>query len=201
MINPWTIKISIPLIGAALAVACTGNNPQDRGAVAETGPKSADARPITLAGCVGTGSGTQQYVLTQVRIAPLAEQPSDAPSSTGQSITEHSQVRLAMADGEELRKFVGQTVELNGTVTDSGRNTIGTTGQERSPNEPEPRTDASQAATPQHHSEKAREEMGPIGNRAMNNGTVPEVTVQRISGTGQKCTPTPARPEGDGGRD
>ena len=63
-----------------------------------------------------------------------------------------------MADRDQLRKLVGQTVEVNGTVTDSGQNTIGTSGQERSPNEPEPR---------------------------------PELTVQHINGTGQKCTPTP----------
>ena len=156
MLNRWKTTSIVPILGAAVLIGCTANNPQDR--VVESGPKQADARPITLAGCVGTGRGAQQYVLTQVRMPPLAEQPSDASSSTGQSITENSQVRLAMADRDQLRKLVGQTVEVNGTVTDSGRNTIGTAGQERSPNEPEPR---------------------------------PEVTVQRINGTGQKCTPTP----------
>ena len=155
MLNSWKIESIIPIIGAAVLIGCTGNNRQDR--VVESGPKQADARPITMAGCVGAGPGTHQYILTQVRMPPLAEQPSDAPSSSGQSITENSQVRLAMAGDDQLRKLVGQTVEVNGTVTDSGRNTIGTSGQERSPRERELR---------------------------------PEVTVQRINGTGQKCTPT-----------
>ena len=156
MLNSWKIESIIPIMGAAVLIGCTANNPPDR--VVESGPKQTDARPITLAGCVGIGRGAQQYVLTQVRMPPLAEQPSDASSSTGQSISEGSQVRLAMAEGDQLRKLVGQTVEVNGTVTDHGRNTIGTSGQERSPNEPELR---------------------------------PEVTVQRINGTGEKCTPTP----------
>ena len=162
MLSRWKIESIIPIIGAGVLIGCTANNPQNR--VAESGPKQPDARRITLAGCVGSGPGAQQFVLTQVRMPPLAERPSDASSSTGQSITENSQVRLAMADDDQLRKLVGQTVELNGTVTDSGRNTVGTSGQERPANEPEP--------------------------RSMSNGTFPEIVVQRISGTGEKCTPT-----------
>ena len=157
MLNSWKIESIFPIIGAAVLIGCTANNPPDR--VVESGPKQTDARPITLAGCVGTRPGTRAvHVLTQVRMPPLAEQPSDAPSSTGQSITEGSQVRLAMADRSQLRKLVGQTVEVNGTVTDSGQNTIGTAGRKGHRIEPEPR---------------------------------PEVTVQHINGTGQKCTPTP----------
>ena len=184
--------ICIPIAGA-LVVGCSGNNHQDRGVIGKTGPESANARPITLQGCVATGPGTQQYYLTHVRTPPLADQPGDAAGSTGVSITGNSQVRLAMADDKQLRKLVGQTVELNGIIKDEGRNSIGTTGQERSPSEPEARTDSSQAGTKQHHSEKVREEMGPMGNRAMNNGTFPEIAVQRINSTGERCTPTRGR--------
>ena len=84
----------------------------------------------------------------------------------------------------------GTHAALAGLLRHDGRNTIGTSGQPASPNEPEARTDQSQAATDQHHSDKVRQEGGPIGNRAMNNGTFPEMTVQQVSGTGEKCVAT-----------
>jgi len=181
------------MASTALIAACDKRS--DRGAMDQTTPKSPDARSIALNGCVGTGPGTQQLFLTQVQVAPLAGQPSDAPTSVASSITEHSQVKLAMAPGREdddqLNKLVGKRVTVTGTLRDDGRNTIGTTGTERSPDQPEPRTDASQAGTPQSHSQKAREEAGPIGNRSMNNGTFPEVLVQKVDSTGEQCTPTP----------
>ena len=130
----------------------------------------------------GRGPGTQQYYLTHVRTAPRDEQRTDVQASLGTTITEHSQVRLTMGEADELRRHLGQMVQLEGAVRDDGRNTIATTGplETRSPSGQEPRTDQSQAAAKQHHSEKAREEMGP------------EVVVQRIEGTGQPCAPTPA---------
>jgi hypothetical protein len=181
----------VSLASAALVAGCDQRS--DRGAIDDAKPKSPDARPIALNGCVGTGPGTQQLFLTQVQVAPLAGQPSDAPTSVASSITEHSQVKLAMAAGrdDELSTLVGKRVTVTGTLRDDGRNTIGTAGTERSPNEPERRADASQAGTPQSHSEKVREEAGPIGNRSINNGTFPEVLVQKVDNSGQACTPTP----------
>ena len=187
MIRNWKQAAVVPLASAALLISCDKRS--DRGAMDDAKPKSTDARAIALNGCIGAGTGTQQLFLTQVQIAPLAGQPTDAPTSVASSITEHSQVRLAMAAGrdDELNKFVGKRVTVTGTLRDDGRNTIGTAGTERSPEQPEPRTDASQAGTPQSHSEKTREEAGPIGNRSMNNGTYPELTVSKVTGTGQKC--------------
>jgi len=191
MIRNWKLAVLVPLASAAMLTACDKRS--DRGAMDDAKPKTADARAITLNGCVGTGPGTQQLFLTQVQIAPLAGQPTDAPTSVASSITEHSQVKLAMAAGrdDELTKMVGKRVTVTGTLRDDGRNTIGTAGTERSPEQPEPRTDASQAGTAQSQSEKVREEAGPIGNRSMNNGTFPEVLVQKVDSTGEQCTPTP----------
>jgi hypothetical protein len=181
----------VALTGAALVAGCDRRS--DRGAMDDAKPKSPDARPIALNGCVGTGPGTQQLFLTQVQVEPLAGQPSDAPTSVASSITEHSQVKLAMAAGrdDELFQYVGKRVTLTGTLRDDGRNTIGTAGTERSPEQAEPRTDASQAGTAQKHSDKVREEAGPIGNRSMNNGTFPEVLVQKVDSKGEPCTPIP----------
>jgi len=191
MIRNWKLAAVVPLASAALVTACDKRS--DRGAIDDATPKSADARAIVLKGCVGTGTGTQQLLLTQVQLAPLAGQPTDAPTSVASSITEHSQVRLTMAAGrdDELSKLVGKRVTVTGTLKDDGRNTIGTAGTERSPDQAEPRADASQAGTAQSSSEKVRKEAGPIGNRSMNNGTFPEVLVQKVDSTGEQCTPTP----------
>lgn len=194
MTGNWKVAALIPLVSAALLTGCDKRS--DRGAMDDAKPKSPDARPIALNGCVGTGPGTQQLFLTQVQLASLAGQPSDAPTSVASSITEHSQVKLAMAPGRdrednELNKLVGRRVTITGILTDDGRNTIGTAGTERSPEEAESRTDASQAGTAQSHSKKAREEAGPIGNRSLNNGTFPEVLVQKVDATSEQCTPTP----------
>ena len=185
----WNTSTLFALAAAAALAGCTANDPQDRGAVGETGPKSADARPVVLRGCVGTGPGTQQYFLTQVQLAPRDEQRTDAQTSLGTSITEHSQLRLSMGDADQLRQHVGKIVQLEGAIRDDGRNTIATTGtpEGKSASDPEPRTDQSQAASKQGHSEKVREEMGPMGNRSLNNGTFPEVVVQRIESSGQQC--------------
>jgi len=107
-------------------------------------------------------------------------------------------MRLAAKDNDQLTSLAGQTVSVTGLLRHDGRNTIGTSGPPVSPNQPEPRTDQSKAATDQHHSDKVRAEAGPIGNRSMNNGTYPELTVQQVNGSGQKCVTSPAeerRPE------
>jgi hypothetical protein len=193
MLKDWKFKAIVPLAGAAMLSACAGADKRDdRSALDQSGAKTADARPLSLTGCVGTGPGNQQMYLTQVQMEPMSTQPSDAPSSSGSSITEHSQVRLAMADSDDkLTKLVGQRVTVTGTLRDDGRNTIGTAGREKSPQEAEPRVDVSQAGTDQRHSDKVRKEAGPIGNRSMNDGTFPEILVQRVSAKGEKCTPKP----------
>jgi hypothetical protein len=105
MLNNWKTKIAVPLASAAVLVGCSGGSDKatDRGAIQDSGAKNATARPVSLSGCVSTGIGNNQYMLTNVRFAPLAEQPSDAQSYQGTGLTEHSQVRLAMNDNEQLQ--------------------------------------------------------------------------------------------------
>ena len=116
-------------------------------------------------------------------------------SSANITIPENSAVRLASNPDHDLGRLVGKTVSVTGLLSDDGRNTIGTSGEQPqpSPGGTEPRTDQSQAATDQHHSEKVREEAGPIGNRSMNNGTYPEITIQQVTQTGDECVTTPTR--------
>ena len=189
MNRTWTVKLCVPLASAALLVGCTqevgDGETQNRTPIDNATNQTRQDREVSLTGCVTTGIGTNQFMLRDMRPVALAEQPTDALSHTGTNIP-NTPIRLAFADADEIEKHVGQTVSVTGTLSD-GRNTIGTTGEPKGPGDPESRTDQSQAATDQHHSEKVREEAGPIGNRSMNNGTFPELTVTRLAGTGQKC--------------
>ena len=194
----WTFKLCVPLASAAVLVGCTqepkDDKEQERTAIDNATNKQKQHLAVAVTGCLGVGTGTNQYMLTHVKPAPLGAQPSDALTSANVTLNDASAIRLSSRDTEQLTKLVGQTVTVSGLLRSDGRNTIGTAGgPPPSPNQSEPRTDQSQAATDQHHSEKVREEAGPIGNQSMNNGTYPEITVERINGTGQQCTATPVR--------
>ena len=184
----WTLKLCVPLASAAVLMACTqevkDNSAQTRTEYGESRSKM----EVAVTGCLGAGTGTNQYMLTHVRPVALSAQPSDALSSANVTIPNDSTMRLSSRNEEQLTSLVGQTVTVTGLLRTDGRNTIGTSGPPAGENQPEPRTDQSQAGTNQHPSEKVREEAGPIGNRSMNNGTYPELTVERINSTGQKCT-------------
>ena len=188
----WTLKLCVPIASAAVLVGCTqevDTNPdQNRTPIDSATNQPRQNLQLSLTGCLSTGPGTNQYVLTHVRPAPLATQPSDAPTSAHITIEENSAVRLASNEAHDLTSLVGQTISVTGILSDDGRNTIGTSGgAQPAPGSAGPRTDASQAASNQHHSEKVREEAGPIGNRSMNNGSYPEITVQSVERTGEKC--------------
>jgi hypothetical protein len=187
MRNSWTVKLCIPLASAAVLVGCRGE--QDRTAIDHATNQPRQNQQITVSGCLGTGVGTDQYMLTAVQLAPLGEQPSDAATATSNPITPDAQVRLATNDRDELEQLIGQKVTVTGMISNDGRNTIGTagTGQTPASGQVEPRDDKSQAATDQHHSSKVAQEAGPIGQRSMNNGTFPEMTVTKINGSGEKC--------------
>jgi hypothetical protein len=192
----WTLKLCVPIASAAVLVGCTQEvetNPDQRTAIDGTDQTRQDLR-VSLTGCLGTGPGTNQYVLTHVRPAPLTEQPSGASPAANINLPGNSAVRLASNEDHDLAGLVGRTVSVTGLLSDDGRNTIGTSGeaQQPAPGGLEPRADQSQAATDQHHSEKVREEAGPIGNRSMNNGSYPEITVHQVTQTGEQCVTNPA---------
>jgi hypothetical protein len=193
MRNPWLWKLGVPVASAAILAGCQQG--QDRTAADHATNQPRQNREIAISGCLGTGVGTNQFMVTAVQLAPLAEQPSDAPSTTVNPITPDAQVRLAYSETEELERLVGQKVTVTGLVTDDGRNTIGTSGsnpgQTPANGKLESRDDKSAAATDQHHSGKVRQEAGPIGQQSMANGTFPEIRVTKISGSGEKCTTWP----------
>jgi hypothetical protein len=185
--------LCVPLASAAVLASC--RDEPNRTAIDNATDQPRQNQQLTISGCLGTGVGTNQYMLMAVQLAPLGEQPSDAPSTTGNPITPDSQVRLTMNDRDQFDRLVGQKVTVTGRITDDGRNTIGTSGDGQTPakGQVEPRDDRSQAASPQHHSEKVKEEAGPIGQHSMNNGTFPEMMVTKIDGTGERCPSWPVQ--------
>ena len=195
----WMLKLCVPIASAAVLVGCTqevDTSPdQNRTPIDSATNQPRQNLQLALTGCLSTGPGTNQYVLTHVQPAPLGTQPSDALSSANINIEENTAVRLASNEEHDLTPLVGETISVTGILSDDGRNTIGTSGGAQSnPGGTEPRTDASQAASNQHHSDKVREEAGPIGNRSMNNGSYPEITVQSFERTGKKCVNAASSP-------
>ena len=193
MRNQWILKLCVPLASAAILAGCRGE--QERTPIDSATNQPKQNQEMTISGCLATGVGTNQYMVTAVQLAPLGEQPSDAPSTTGNPITPDSQVRLAYNETDQLRSLVGQKVTVTGHITDDGRNTIGTSGasQGHTPanGSVNSRDDKSAASTAQHHSDKVAQEAGPIGQQSMANGTFPEMRVTKINGTGEKCTTWP----------
>jgi hypothetical protein len=194
MRNSWLWKLGVTVLSAATLAGCQRG--QDRTAIDQATDQQRQNQQITISGCLGTGIGTNQFMVTAVQLlAPAADQPSGAPLTTGNPITPDAQVRLAYSETEELGRLVGQKVTVTGHVTDDGRNTIGTSGpnQGHTPanGKLESRDDKSAAATDQHHSGKVRQEAGPIGQQSMANGTFPEMRVTKINGSGEKCNTWP----------
>ena len=110
------------------SIGCTANNPP------EPRRRNADRnRPELVRSRWRDASapdpGLSSYVLTHVRLAPLAEQPSDALSSTVNRSPRirNSVLRWPTATSSETR---GPDRGGERAVTDSGQNTIGTAGQE-----------------------------------------------------------------------
>jgi hypothetical protein len=52
-----------------------------------------------------------------------------------------------------------------------------------------PTGDKSEASSPEHHSEKYKQEAGRIARESMADGTAALVKVGELSGTGDRCTP------------
>jgi hypothetical protein len=188
----WKLILALPLMSAALTVACKGNDrASDR--AKDVGPRDAGAPPpfVALTGCLQLAPGSgNEFALLNVHKPEPAQQPSALPTveeSPFNAITEGSWVRLAGADLDELKRHMGERVSITGRIQDDGRSTIGTTGIRSDAQEAEQRENRSRAAADEHPSTRKRNEMGPIAHDTMANGTAPSITVEKIEGTGQRC--------------
>jgi len=185
----WILRGTVALACVALMAACGGDdgaNDERRAQSAEGSSPAPAAAMVSLSGCVETGPGTNQLVLRNVRFEPRQGDPhanSTTPGAHG--ITEGAWVRLAGED-QHLEQYLGQRVELTGSIADDGRNTIGTAG---TAGEPNPSGDRSQAASTADTEEKLAKEMGRIARESMANGTAAEIKVRQVHPTGDRCEP------------
>ena len=190
MRNTWSIAIAMLLSGAAMVSACGGSDGANDEIRAQA-PRDKQAEPpaaatIALSGCLEAAPGTNQYVLRNVRWEPRAGDPHASTTTPGgHGITEGAWVRVDGGD-RDLSSHLGARVNIKGTIEDDGRNTVGTAG---TPGVQTPTGETSQAASPEHHSEKYKQEAGRIARESMADGTAAMVKVGEISGTGDRCLP------------
>lgn len=204
----WTLRAAAPLVCAAMLAACGGTDGanDDRPAQAgqqpaadqgrtpqAAGEQTASHAPVQLSGCVETAAGKAQYVLRNVRFEPrhAGDPHADTTTSANHGITEGAFVRLHQGD-QDLTQFVGQRVNVTGTIMSDGANTRGTAG---TAGVQTPSGDRSQAgAANEHHSDKQKLEMGRIARESLADGTTAEIRVEQVQASGTKCDAS-LRPE------
>ena len=136
--------LTVAILTAAIAVACTGRNDQvNNDRRQQSGARRGVNERLALKGCVAPAPDNQ-YVLRYVEEVPPAEQPQ------GQERMEHatlvprgSWVRLT-SGGDDLKNHLGKRVLVTGEIRDPGGNTIGTAGQ----SSPMPRAGESNSMPP-----------------------------------------------------
>lgn len=170
----WTLTLCVPLVSAAILGGCTQDvdpNPdQNKTPIDHATNQPRQNLQVSLTGCLGTGPGTGQFVLTQVQPAPLGSQPSDAMSSANVDFAKTPAVRLTANAEQDLTSLVGRTVSVLGVLRDVGKNTIGTTEASRQP-----------------ASGDAREP------QTADVGRYPEMMLQEVTPTGERCQPDQRR--------
>ena len=185
----WGSKIAGSLCCAVLLVGCRGGSDGQfddrRGQLGQP----AQYERLSLTGCIQSSPGTDQYVLSNVRLAHPAEQPqADTMISRGPAITEGSWVRLT-GDPGLIQRHMGQQVTVMGTVTLDDARRVGTAGGTEEAVPGGAGGDRSRAAGTEHYAQREKEEVGPIGQDSIASEPQPSVQVQRIDATGERCRP------------
>ncbi len=183
----WGTPTAAALLACALLAGCSRDVEENDGSDRRKNAGGRVDQIIALKGCVEGAPDPKDFVLRNVRLEPMLSQPSDSPMSAGVTVTEGSSVRLHMTDPDQLRQNLGQLVSVTGTIISDGRNTIGTGGRPRDPDQQQSATDASSAATDEHYADKQAKEAGPLGQESLSNGTVLRMAVDKVTGTGERC--------------
>ena len=193
MRKSWRTRAAVPLMCAALMMACGGSDganddrPANAGQQPPAQQQSASFAPVQLSGCVETAAGTSGWVLRNVRFEPRGAGNAQADTTTpgNAGITEGAWVRLQGGE-QDLKQFAGRRVTVSGTIVDDGANRIGTAGT--AGETVTPSGERSQAAREgEHHSDKQKLEMGRIARESMANGTAAQIRVQQVQPAEGKC--------------
>ena len=184
MLKNWTVRI-VALGCTTVMAACGGSDGRREQRYAENNKMPL----LKLTGCLQPGGLETKYVLENILLSGERDQQAQTSDRAGSrsptTLTEGSLVQLRSDNEAELQQYLGQRINVTGRLIDSGANTIGTGGAQ---GEPTPSGDRSRAsATGKDHSEKVREEAGPIGLSSIANGTAPIIHVESINPSGQGC--------------
>jgi hypothetical protein len=189
----WRVQLIGPLVCAATIAGCAASKADEgRQAQQAAGTAGEAGATVSLSGCVEAAPGPRQYVLKHVRFEPResGDPHIDTTTAGAYGITQGAWVRLRDG-GQDLATQTGRRVTVLGTITDSGRNAIGTSGTEgvRTPS-----GDKSMAASREHYWKKVQDEAGRIARESIADGTAAEVLVQKVEASGEKC-PLEVKPE------
>ena len=170
------------LIGA-IGVACSGRTDRvDNPRLAQSGAERGTYQNVKLSGCLQAAPGTNAYVLNQAAMAPAAEQPAGTEAVEHPIVLEGSWARLT-AGSNDLKGYLGQRVEVIGTVQDRGTNTIGTSGKTGDLHDKFARSSRDSGSNP----DRAMPPSTVAPGSADANGMAPLIAVERISRIGGRC--------------
>jgi hypothetical protein len=158
--------ISAALLTAALAVACSGGTHQvNNDRRDQSGGKRGINERVSLRGCVQPASEGQGYALRHVVMVPSEQQPQGQETMEHPLIARGSWVRLAAGHSmtDDLNAYLNKEVNVTGEITDTGENTIGTSGQSGSAQEKTP------------------------ARASVANGQAPQIAVEKVTKIAENC--------------
>jgi hypothetical protein len=179
-------RLLIAVSVAALAVACgEGNNP-DHGRYATEGGRdsSSEAQNVKLDGCLAPGMRPDgDFILRDVVLADPATQPNGQHVVQNPPIANGTWVRLVGGKDADLNDYLGKRVEVIGSITDSGVNTLGTSGHEGSDKDKYARSSRDAGTSPERNMTPTT--AAPNGGDA--NGTAPRLGVEHVRTVSGSC--------------
>jgi hypothetical protein len=183
-------------IGAAalissLAIACSGRTSKSDNAWVDQGAGGRGQHErIKIEGCVQAAPGQNEFALKEVYVPPPAEQPVQQDTMEHPvPVSNGSWVRLT-GGSQDLKDYLGQRVTIIGKVTESGANTLGTSGRTTPAKEAQDThgkfAQSSKDANTNPDRAMPPSTVAPVGADA--NGNAPLIAVETIDKMNQACS-------------
>lgn len=179
---------------AALAVACGGDNSNQSRYLTESGRGRGLNQHVKLEGCVApAGAHPGEYVLREVFLPEPAEQPMGQETAQVPPVVNGSWVRLSGDAAElNLKDYLGKRVEVDGNISETGQNTLGTSGHAGTNEDKFERSSRDAGTDPVRNIPPTT--AAPAGADA--NGDAPQIAIEHVKALGQSCQ---AEAESSGG--
>lgn len=178
------------LIGA-LAVACSRNASVGNDRRDQSGGERGTTEKVKVEGCLQGAPGTpgREYILAHVTVPEPATQPQGQETMAhGPVVRAGSWVRVAPGS-EDLNKYLGQRVSIEGEIIDKGENTLGTSGRvlpnKEASTEHDKSAQSSRDASTNPDRAMPPSTVAPQGANA--NGNAPKISLEKISKLADSC--------------